>query len=110
MMENLPSHRLGTEQEGFEPPVPFGTVVFKTTALNRSATAPDVQPPRPGALSGRIKSAFMVHSTSCREDFKPPLRRLAEPDPARVSGPRTEKQPATRPAKKNEIFDILWLT
>ena len=29
-----------TEQEGFEPPVPFGTVVFKTTALSRSATAP----------------------------------------------------------------------
>ena len=39
-MEGLPSHRLGTEQEGFEPPVPFGTVVFKTTALNHSATAP----------------------------------------------------------------------
>ena len=31
---------LETEQEGFEPPVPFGTVVFKTTALSRSATAP----------------------------------------------------------------------
>ena len=39
-MEGLPSHRLATEQEGFEPPVPFGTVVFKTTALSRSATAP----------------------------------------------------------------------
>jgi hypothetical protein len=39
-MASLPSHRLGTEQEGFEPPVPFGTVVFKTTALSRSATAP----------------------------------------------------------------------
>jgi len=30
-----------TEQEGFEPPVPFGTTVFKTVALSRSATAPD---------------------------------------------------------------------
>ena len=29
-----------TEQEGFEPPVPFGTAVFKTAALSRSATAP----------------------------------------------------------------------
>jgi hypothetical protein len=28
------------EQEGFEPPVPFGTTVFKTVALNHSATAP----------------------------------------------------------------------
>ena len=31
-----------TEQEGFEPPVPFGTTVFKTVAFSRSATAPDV--------------------------------------------------------------------
>ncbi len=29
-----------TEQEGFEPPVPVGTTVFKTVAFSRSATAP----------------------------------------------------------------------
>ena len=29
-----------TEQEGFEPPVPFDTTVFKTVALSHSATAP----------------------------------------------------------------------
>ena len=29
-----------TEEEGFEPPVPFGTAVFKTAALNHSATPP----------------------------------------------------------------------
>ena len=29
------------EQEGFEPPVPFGTTVFKTVAFSRSATAPE---------------------------------------------------------------------
>ena len=28
------------EGEGFEPPVPFGTSVFKTDALNRSAIPP----------------------------------------------------------------------
>ena len=28
------------EEEGFEPPVPFGTPVFKTGAINRSATPP----------------------------------------------------------------------
>ena len=33
-----------TEQEGFEPPVPFGTTVFKTVAFSRSATAPDFEP------------------------------------------------------------------
>ena len=28
------------EREGFEPPVPFGTAVFKTAAFSRSATSP----------------------------------------------------------------------
>ena len=31
---------LFTEGEGFEPPVPYGTVVFKTTALSHSAIPP----------------------------------------------------------------------
>jgi hypothetical protein len=30
------------EEEGFEPPVSCPTTVFKTAALNRSATPPDV--------------------------------------------------------------------
>ena len=29
------------EREGFEPPVPFGTMVFKTTAFDHSATSPN---------------------------------------------------------------------
>jgi hypothetical protein len=28
------------EKEGFEPPVPYGTTVFKTAALDRSAISP----------------------------------------------------------------------
>jgi hypothetical protein len=28
------------EREGFEPPVPLGTLVFKTSAFNRSAISP----------------------------------------------------------------------
>ena len=32
------------EGEGFEPPVPFGTSVFKTDALNRSAIPPKIAP------------------------------------------------------------------
>ncbi len=28
------------EEEGFEPPVPLGTAVFKTAAINRSAIPP----------------------------------------------------------------------
>ena len=28
------------EKEGFEPPVPFGTTVFKTAAFDRSAISP----------------------------------------------------------------------
>ncbi len=30
-----------TEDEGFEPPVPCGTAVFKTAAFNHSANPPD---------------------------------------------------------------------
>ena len=50
IVENMPVWKAGpilwteqgeTEQEGFEPPVPFGTTVFKTVALSRSATAPN---------------------------------------------------------------------
>lgn len=29
---------IGAEEEGFEPPVPCGTTVFKTAAFDRSAT------------------------------------------------------------------------
>jgi hypothetical protein len=29
------------ESEGFEPPVPCGTMVFKTTAFDRSANSPN---------------------------------------------------------------------
>jgi hypothetical protein len=31
---------LHAENEGFEPPVPYGTIVFKTTAFDRSANSP----------------------------------------------------------------------
>lgn len=34
---NLP---IETEEEGFEPPLPFGKPVFKTGAIGRSATLP----------------------------------------------------------------------
>lgn len=34
-----------TEEEGFEPPDPFESTVFKTAALNHSATPPDTHPP-----------------------------------------------------------------
>ena len=32
------------EEEGFEPPDPFGSTVFKTVAISRSATPPGVTP------------------------------------------------------------------
>ena len=34
--------RLGAEREGFEPPVPCGTPVFKTGAFDHSATSPTI--------------------------------------------------------------------
>ncbi len=33
-------HFLFAESEGFEPPVPRGTMVFKTTAFDHSANSP----------------------------------------------------------------------
>jgi hypothetical protein len=36
-----PAQASMAEEEGFEPPVPFGTAVFKTAALNHSATPPE---------------------------------------------------------------------
>ena len=30
------------ESEGFEPPDPFGSTVFKTAAFDRSASSPDI--------------------------------------------------------------------
>lgn len=37
IISNLPNL---AEEEGFEPPVPLSTAVFKTAAINRSATPP----------------------------------------------------------------------
>ena len=40
------------EEEGFEPPVPYGTTVFKTAAFDRSAT-PLFDPFQPFPSAGR---------------------------------------------------------
>ena len=44
LAKRLPSleARLSAEREGFEPPVPLGTTVFKTAAFDHSATSPIV--------------------------------------------------------------------
>ena len=46
--ESFKSAHLGilvvqTEAEGFEPPVPYGTAIFKTAALSHSATPPIIE-------------------------------------------------------------------
>lgn len=58
------------EGEGFEPPDPFGSVVFKTTALNHSAT-----PPRtllwyvPRALSPRRLADAVIHQSGVQAGY-----------------------------------------
>ena len=37
------------EREGFEPPVPLGTVVFKTTVIDHSTISPVLVCPKAGA-------------------------------------------------------------
>src|SRR3989338_6578715 len=39
------------EREGFEPPVPFGTTVFKTAAIDHSAISPPKYPAPEGAAT-----------------------------------------------------------
>ena len=34
---------LSAEREGFEPPVPLGTVVFKTTVIDHSTISPEAR-------------------------------------------------------------------
>ena len=59
------------EREGFEPPEPFGSTVFKTAAFDRSATSPRFgkQPLALALLAGRLMplsksgaDAFAAHS------------------------------------------------
>ena len=40
---------LFAEREGFEPPVPLGTVVFKTTVIDHSTISPVLVCPKAGA-------------------------------------------------------------
>jgi hypothetical protein len=47
------SRRGKADGEGFEPPVPFGTLVFKTSAFVHSATHPFARQRSPNALPGR---------------------------------------------------------
>lgn len=51
------------EREGFEPPVPFGTIVFKTTALNRSAISPKKLNPL------TLRAAKVKDFLSCQTTF-----------------------------------------
>ena len=37
---------LSAEREGFEPPVPLSTVVFKTTVIDHSTISPNARLPR----------------------------------------------------------------
>ena len=56
-IKNAPSGilKLIAEKEGFEPPVPEGTTVFKTAALDRSAISP-------GAKVGLILKTFGIQN------------------------------------------------
>ena len=45
------------EKEGFEPPIPFGMPVFKTGAINHSATSPVVE------WAAKVCLSFLTHRT-----------------------------------------------
>jgi hypothetical protein len=69
----------GAEEKGFEPLVPFGTAVFKTAALNHSATPPKLSSGAQGivtdAASTRLSSILAPPpSTTCRRLPSPRAR------------------------------------
>ena len=47
------------EREGFEPPVPLSTSVFKTGAIDHSATSPKCTPSGTRTLDPLIKSQLL---------------------------------------------------
>ena len=49
-------NRTFSGEEGFEPPVPFGTMVFKTTAFDHSAISP--------AEHANVKYFYFLHQTT----------------------------------------------
>ena len=88
------------EGEGFEPPVPVGTLVFKTSAFGLSANPPSRLSfaPMLGRVYGRAggmatlrrdsaergASSFLRHVRECKE--RPRREIELEPPPARADG------------------------
>ena len=59
-----PAHSAGfqvflAEREGFEPPVPLGTLVFKTSAFDHSAISP-VENSKTLRVGGKFKQDLML--------------------------------------------------
>ena len=60
-MLNSTLYAIFAEREGFEPPVPCGTTVFKTVAIDHSAISPlDVWKRHFSKASAKVKSFFLL--------------------------------------------------
>jgi hypothetical protein len=70
------------EEEGFEPPDPCGSTVFKTVALDRSATPPAL----PGLLATSVSSRGGSKARGVLSDSMPPMRRPTSHDASLLSG------------------------
>ena len=57
------------EREGFEPPVPLGTVVFKTTVIDHSTISPCSGMTRRVVLKASAKVAVFFESRKFFNDF-----------------------------------------
>ena len=76
---------LVTEQGGFEPPVPYGTTVFKTASFNHSDTAPCKRPQgRLVNLSNTSRRKTMYHCPRIEVTFRLPSAPLQYSNPLRV--------------------------
>ena len=74
------------ETEGFEPSRPFGLLVFKTSAFNRSATSPNAVVSSPGCHAARMersmRPAWRRGEDSNLRAGKNPTYRISNPAPS----------------------------
>ncbi len=117
------------EREGFEPPDPCGSAVFKTAAFDRSATSPHNRIGQLERISGRMYPASIQHGATprtpdSRESSSRAAQRFAEvraqalpaaslrPDAERMYADlvRTLSIPYADPCGGQLVLDYGWTT
>lgn len=76
------------ERVGFEPTEPFGSTVFKTAAIDHSATAPDRSGSRPDCPPDQARARCAILSVQIRMHRAHPAPRRGGYPPQQAHNPR----------------------